>query len=154
MTDQTHAERNGQIHDGYAADAPIGAIREPTGVRWLTMLVWFMRLAAVFWLLRGLLHWTYIIGLGDPGFPDLRLSRQGIVMAMAVMDLVAAVGMWLTASWGVAIWLVVLFAEAAMPYFVPDMQFALAEVIIAACAGLMYLFFVWQAAREQRANQQ
>ena len=141
------------VFAGRFSDAPIGAVRAPTGVRWLLMLVIFMRIAAVFWLLRGLLQWTFIIGIGDPGFPELRLSRQGIVMALAVLDLVAAVGLWLTASWGVAIWLVVLFAEAAVPYVVPDMQFALSDVVIAVCAAFLYLFFVWQAAREQRASE-
>ena len=141
------------VFAGRFSDAPIGAVRAPTGVRWLLMLVIFMRLAAVFWLLRGLLQWTYIIGIGDPTFPELRLSRQGLVMLLAVLDIVAAVGLWLTASWGVAIWLVVLFIEAALPYLVPDMQFALADVLVSAGAGVVYLFFVWQAAREQRASE-
>lgn len=150
MADLSSDSVNGP-QDNYGGDAPIGAVREPTGVRWLTILIWFMRIAAVFWLVRGLLHWAYIIGLGEPGFPDLRLSRQGIVMGLAVLDLVAAIGMWLTASWGAAVWLVVLFIEGTLVYTVPDMKVPVADAIVVGVAALLYLFLVWKAATEQRA---
>jgi len=151
LTDATNTGHGGSIQDAYPGDAPIGAVREPTGVRWLTMLVWFMRLAAVFWLMRGLLHWAYIIGLGGADFPDLRLSRQGIIMGLAVLDLVAAVGMWLTSSWGAAVWLVVLFIETMIVFLVPELGVPVADAFVAVGSALMYLFFVWKAAGEQRA---
>jgi hypothetical protein len=138
----------------YAAqftDAPIGAVKKPKGVRWVTILLAFMRLAACYWLAKGVLHWATIIGLGEVDFPTLRLSRQGIVIGFAVMDLVAAVGLWLTSSWGAAVWLVVLFVDAALPYFLPEATPALTDALISAGFGLTYLFLVWKAFQEERA---
>jgi hypothetical protein len=68
-----------------------------------------------------------------------------------VMDLVAAVGLWLTSSWGAAVWLVVLFVDAALPYFLPEATPALTDALISAGFGLTYLFLVWKAFQEERA---
>ena len=133
------------------ADAPIGATPEVSGVNWVMILLVFMRIAAVVWLLKGILHWAYIIGLGDEGFPQLRLSRQGIFISFAILDLVAAVGLWLTSSWGAAIWLIVLFAETALPFLVPDMPPSLVDTMVSTTFGLIYLFLVWKAFRAERA---
>jgi Family of unknown function (DUF6163) len=138
----------------YAAtlsDAPIGATRPPEGIRWVTILLAFMRIAACYWLVKGVLHWATIIGLSDIDFPGLRLSRQGIVIGFAVMDIVAAIGLWLTSSWGAAVWLVVLFADAALPYFLPEMTPSVTDALISAGFGLTYLFLVWKAFREEHA---
>lgn len=138
------------VYTGRMADEPIGAARAPEGVRWLTILLAFMRIAACYWLLKGVLHWAAIIGLSDIDFPALRLSRQGVVIGFAVMDLVAAVGLWLTSSWGAAVWLVLLFAEAVLPWFVPDLTPSLAGTVVAAGFGVTYLFLVWKAFDEER----
>jgi|APTNR8051073442_1049403.scaffolds.fasta_scaffold01405_21 hypothetical protein len=141
----------GRQYVGRFTDAPIGAVREPVGVRWLFMLVTFMRLAAAFWMLKGLLHWAYIVGLGEPGFGDLRLSRQGLFMALAVFELVAAVGLWLAASWGVVVWVGVLILEGGTPFWFADMPFSLTDTALSVAAIVLYLGFALQARREQAA---
>lgn len=155
MSDPSHtADAAGApVHTGRFSDAPIGAMRQPTGVRWLMILLVFMRVVAVLWIVKGLLHWAYIIGLGEAGFADMRLSRQGLLMLMAVFDLVAAVGMWMASSWGAALWIVVLFIEGGAPFWFPDLSFSVGDTILAAIAGVVYLTLVWQARREQLANQ-
>ena len=137
---------------GRLSDAPIGAARPTQGVRWLRILVWFMRLAALIWMAKGLLHWGFIVGLNDAGFPDLRLSRMGIVMLSAVLDLVAAVGLWLTSSWGAAVWIVLLFIEGSLPFTLPDLKVPLVETIVCAGAGALYLGLLFMARREQMAG--
>lgn len=135
---------------GRYLDAPIGAARNPEGgVRWRRMLTFFMRLTALVWLLKGLMYWAFIIGLYEPGFPDLRLSRQGIIIVFAVLDIVAATGLWLVASWGAAVWLLVLIVEAALPFVVPDLVRPLTDAVMAAVFGAIYLFFVWRAVQEE-----
>ncbi|HRJ69656.1 MAG TPA: hypothetical protein PK812_08610 [Beijerinckiaceae bacterium] len=154
MSDAQTPERadTAPLHTGQWADAPIGAAKEPTGVRWLTILLAFMRIAACFWLLKGILQWAAIIGLSDIDFPELRLSRQGIIIAFAVMDLVAAVGLWLTSSWGAAVWLVLLFAQGAAPFLMPDLTPSVVDALVSAGFGGTYLLLVWKALQEERAQ--
>ena len=134
---------------GRYQEAPIGAARKPRGVRWRRMLVLFMRLTASIWLLKGLINWLFIIGLFDGSFPDLRLSRQGIIIAFAVLDLVAAVGLWFASSWGAAVWLLTLMVEAAVPFLLPDMTRPVTDTVMAATFAAIYLALVWQAVREE-----
>lgn len=138
------------IYTGRMADEPIGAARAPEGIRWFTILLAFMRISACYWLLKGVLNWAIIIGLSDVDFPALRLSRQGVIIGFAVMDLVAAVGLWLASSWGAAVWLVLLFAEGALPYLLPDLTPSIANTLVAAGFGVLYLFLVWKAFEEER----
>jgi len=133
------------------SDAPIGASRQTRSARWVVLLMLFMRLAALIWLAKGLLHWADLIGLVDAGFLSLRLSRQGALIALAVLDLVAAVGMWLTSSWGAAVWLIVLTGEAVLPFVMPDMVFSVANVALSAVSALVYLVLVWRAMKEEKA---
>jgi hypothetical protein len=58
----------------------------------------------------------------DAGFVDLRLSPAGHHHRLAVLDLVAAVGMWLTSSWGMAVWLRGADIEAVLPFLMPDLD--------------------------------
>ncbi|HRK24883.1 MAG TPA: hypothetical protein PLQ11_08005 [Beijerinckiaceae bacterium] len=151
MTDPVTSQPATALRASRITDAPIGSVREPVGVRWLMVLISFMRIAALYWLAKGLLHWAYIIGLADPGFGDLRLSRQGLVMGLAVADLVAGVGLWMGASWGAAVWIVVLFVEGSAPFLFPDMGFSMLDPVVALLAGALYLAFAWAARREQHA---
>ena len=68
--------------------------------RWRLVLVWLLRLLSVFWMAKGLMAWAVIFGVsGDdqPPFESRLLSFQAIIVYFAVIDLVAAVGLWLTA---------------------------------------------------------
>jgi uncharacterized membrane protein (DUF2068 family) len=66
-----------------------------------------MRLLALGFLGLGLLQWSELLGavhLGAPDFFTLTLQVQALVLFFAVANLVAAVGLWLTATWGVVVW--------------------------------------------------
>ena len=51
--------------------------------------------------------WGEILDLspGRPPFADLPMGRQSAIIYFAVIDFVAAVGLWLTSAWGGVVWL-------------------------------------------------
>src|ERR1700735_2205396 len=74
---------------------------------WSTRLVLFMRIMAVLSLIKGVYHWTQIcgIGIGAGDFEARSVAWQTATVFFAVIDLVAAVGLWLAAAWGAVVWL-------------------------------------------------
>ena len=72
-------------------------------------LIWYMRTLAWVWMAKGLFHWAIILGalpsLGQ--FTTMALPLQATIVAFACLDLLAAIGLWLAAAWGGAIWLLV-----------------------------------------------
>ena len=106
---------------------PIALTRSMTDrggrARWAPVLTWFLRLCAVFWLLAGLLNWAFILGIVGPidgDFGNIGAARQWTIGFFAVVDLIAAVGLWLTAPWGGAVWLLAATAQIAFPFVLHD----------------------------------
>ena len=119
---------------------------------WGTMLIWYMRTLAWVWVAKGLFHWAIILGafpkLGQ--FTTMALPLQATIVAFACLDLLAAVGLWLAAAWGGAIWLLCAVVEAASPILSPRaaaIGYGGALLNIALVAG--YFLLSWQAARER-----
>ena len=119
------------------------------GIAWDRMLVWFMRLTAFAWIAKGLAHWASILGIGGGTFESLGPGVRAATVAFAVVDLVAAVGLWLTSAWGGVIWLLALMGEvvvAVLPAGGVD-----APVVTLVVDGLLvaiYLALIYLAARE------
>ena len=87
---------------------------ETVSTRWRSVLVWMLRILSVLWLAKGLLAWAVIFGLvGEdaPPFEARLLSFQAITVYFAVIDLVAAVGLWLTSTWGGVLWLLAAISQ-------------------------------------------
>ena len=88
---------------------------------WGTVLVWYMRTLAWVWVAKGLFDWAMILGafpaLGQ--FTTMALPLQATIIAFACLDLLAAIGLWLAAAWGGAIWLLCAVVEAASPFLSP-----------------------------------
>ena len=81
----------------------------------LALLV-FMRILAAVWLVQGLLQWGTVLGTGAGGssrFSALTPAAMAAAVFFAVVNFVAAVGLWLAAPWGGVIWLVAVFAQLA-----------------------------------------
>ncbi|SEG71849.1 DUF6163 family protein [Bosea lathyri] len=90
--------------------------------RWRLVLVWLLRLLSVFWMAKGLMAWAVIFGVsGDdqPPFESRLLSFQAIIVYFAVIDLVAAVGLWLTSTWGGVLWLLAALSQILLGFFFP-----------------------------------
>jgi len=68
----------------------------------------YLRGIAVLLLILGLRHWLYIAGVfEEPGwsFETMTTKWRFATINLAVIDLVAAVGLWMRVSWGNVIWI-------------------------------------------------
>ena len=123
--------------------------------RWARRLVLFLRGMAGLSLVKGLYHWAVVCGLDAPtpgGFADYPTPYQSATAFFAVIDLVAAVGLWLAAPWGAVVWLTSVISMIAVELLFPQIyggRMWLVEVEFALVVG--YLFLALLAAREQPA---
>jgi hypothetical protein len=68
----------------------------------------YARVMAVILMLLGLQHWAVIIGVipGEGGpFEQMTTNWQLATVHLAVIDLVAAVGLWMRVAWGNVVWI-------------------------------------------------
>lgn len=122
--------------------------------RWRSGLVWFLRLLSVFWLAKGLLAWAVIFGVGSqaqPPFEARLLTYQAIIVYFAVIDLVAAVGLWLTSTWGGVLWLLATLSQLLLSFFFPRI-IPLTPWLVAFYIGLIALYFLVTWAAESEAE--
>ncbi|HEY4922023.1 MAG TPA: DUF6163 family protein [Xanthobacteraceae bacterium] len=119
---------------------------------WTNRLVLFLRVMAAVSMLKGLYHWAAVcgfIGGRDGGFLGHGTQWQTATVFFAVIDLVAAVGLWLAAPWGAVVWLTSAVSMAVIDLFFQQVYGP--QPIIVALEGLViaaYLFLAIQAARE------
>jgi hypothetical protein len=119
-------------------------------VGWETALLWYMRTLAWVWVSKGLFNWAIVLGafprLGD--FTTMALPLQATIVAFACFNLLAAVGLWLAAPWGGAIWLLCAMVESASPFLSPraaSISYGGAVLNVALVVG--YFFLSWRAVR-------
>jgi hypothetical protein len=88
--------------------------------RWTRLLIVYLRGLALFCMVRGLIDWSRILGfLGEEdAFEAASLSWQVTLVLYAVLNCVAAVGLWLTSAWGAVLWLIVTICEIIFPWAV------------------------------------
>src|ERR1700712_4174890 len=75
---------------------------------WTKRLVLFLRIMAVISVTKGLYHGaevTGFIGGEDQAFENQSMAWQTATVYFAVIELVAAVGLWLATPWGAVVWL-------------------------------------------------
>lgn len=144
---------DGEPLRGIGAEAEAGLEGAPRrSKRWRLVLVWLLRLLSVAWMAKGLLAWAVIFGLGEPDGPPFEarlLSYQAIVVYFAVIDLVAAVGLWLTSTWGGVLWLLAAISQILLGLFFPRLL-PMTPMLIGAYVGLMLTYFLatWLAENE------
>lgn len=130
---------------------PVNAARPREGV-WTTRLVWFLRAMAVLSMLKGLYHWSVVLGIGDGpenNFTLHSLPWQTATVYFAIIDLVAAVGLWLAAVWGAVVWLTAAVSMAAVEVFFPQIYGGRIVVVVIEIVLLVtYLWLALQSARE------
>lgn len=115
----------------------------------LVLVVYVRFLSAVF-LVAGLSRWATILGVGVPQGDFLRLSAPVIVATLffAVADLVAAVGLWLLASWGTVVWMISALTETAL-YSAYNPQFGSNYPLMAFHIGTVGLYALLSAYYER-----
>jgi hypothetical protein len=119
---------------------------------WTDRLVLFLRVMAAVSMLKGLYHWAAVcgfVGAGDGGFFGHTPQWQTATVFFAVIDLVAAVGLWLAAAWGAVIWLMSVASMLAVNIFVPQVFGASigTGLLESGLLGL-YLYLAVKAAQE------
>jgi len=128
-----------------------GGESETYEAHWTGRLLIFLRVMAVLSMAKGLYHWSIVCGLGGPpeGFEYQPTPWQTATVYFAVIDLVAAVGLWLAAAWGAVVWLTACVSMAAVEVFFPQVYGGRLLVVAAEAVLLFsYLFLAIQSARE------
>ena len=125
-----------------------------------TLFVLFLRLIAIacFWL--GLQYWSMLVGYsldGHARFDLLNLPWKAAGAALAVVFPVAALGLWLTVSWGPVIWVLAAGGQGLMYGVWPEVFGSNPLIMILhVCVAVIYCLFrilLWQEKRRRRQRQ-
>ncbi|CAN5505439.1 hypothetical protein BH11PSE4_BH11PSE4_06570 [soil metagenome] len=120
---------------------------------WTRRLVLFLRVMAVLSVAKGLYHWAQItgfIGGEDDAFEYQTMAWQTSTVYFAVIELVAAVGLWLATPWGAVVWLTTVVSMAVIELMFPAIYGgSLTIVSIEALLLSAYLALAWMAASER-----
>jgi hypothetical protein len=128
---------------------------EAPAERWAYWFVVFLRMMAGLSLIKGLYHWAVVCGIGAPsgaGFEAYSTPYQVATVFFAVIDLVAAVGLWLAAPWGAVVWLTAVISMAAVEALFPQIYGgSILVMLIEIMLLVAYLGLTLMAARAQQA---
>jgi Family of unknown function (DUF6163) len=120
---------------------------------WTRRLVIFLRVMAVLSVGKGLYHWAQVTGFvggEDDAFENQQMAWQTATVYFAVIELVAAVGLWLATPWGAVVWLTTVVSMAVIELMFPAIYGgSLAVVAGEALLLAAYLALAWMAARER-----
>lgn len=120
---------------------------------WTRRLVLFLRIMAVISVIQGLYHWAQVtgfIGGEEDAFENQPMAWQAATVYFAVIELVAAVGLWLATPWGAVVWLTTVVSMAVIELMFPGIYGG--SLMVVALEVLMlsgYLALAWMAARER-----
>ena len=140
--------------DNAMSVAAISSGRTETGDNiWTSRLVLFLRIMAVVSVAKGLYHWAQVtgfIGGEEDAFENQPMAWQAATIYFAVIELVAAVGLWLATPWGAVVWLTTVVSMAVIELMFPGIYGG--SLVVVAVEALMlaaYLALAWMAARER-----
>jgi hypothetical protein len=143
-----------QTRDGGMSVAAIDSERREADENvWTRRLVLFLRVMAVVSILKGLYHWAQVTGFvggEEDAFENQAMAWQASTVYFAVIELVAAVGLWLATPWGAVVWLTTVVSMAVIELMFPGIYGgSLLVVGIEALMLATYLALAWMAARER-----
>src|ERR1700736_1835461 len=120
---------------------------------WTRRLVIFLRVMAVLSVAKGLYHWAQVTGFvggEDDAFENQPMAWQTATVYFAVIELVAAVGLWLATPWGAVVWLTTVVSMAVIELMFPGIYGGSLMVVGGEAVMLgAYLALAWMAARER-----
>jgi Family of unknown function (DUF6163) len=126
---------------------------EPDENVWTRRLVLFLRIMAVLAIAKGLYHWAQVTGFvggEEEAFENQTMAWQTATIYFAVIELVAAVGLWLATPWGAVVWLTTVVSMAVIELMFPGVYGGSLMVVgIEALMLAAYLALAWMAARER-----
>src|SRR6202051_2523062 len=143
-----------QSRDNAMSVAAISSERiESDDNAWPRRLVFFLRIMAVISVIKGLYHWAQVtgfIGGEEDAFENQPMAWQSATVYFAVIELVAAVGLWLATPWGAVVWLTTVVSMAVIELMFPAIYGG--SLMVVGFEALMlaaYLALAWMAARER-----
>jgi hypothetical protein len=125
----------------------------PASMHWSFILTWFMRVLAIIWIMKGLSSWAVILGIWTPvGLFEARSTGyQATIIYFALIDLIAAVGLWMASTWGGIMWLLAVMSHMILAAFFPGMlSSSLLTMSFFLTLIVVYLGISWLAAQENR----
>ncbi|MGY4312449.1 fatty acid desaturase [Bradyrhizobium sp. JR3.5] len=112
-----------QARDNAISVSAISSDRiEPDDNAWTRRLVIFLRIMAVVSVAKGLYHWAQVTGFvggEEEAFENQSMAWQTATIYFAVIELVAAVGLWLATPWGAVVWLTTVVSMAVIELMFP-----------------------------------
>lgn len=131
------------------AMGPKGAARGSRS-RAETALRLLLRVIAVVWLIEGVQQWYGVLtGPNLPYLPAAAPLHVASLFFFCILDFVAAIGLWLVSSWGVAVWFATMLGHALAFVLAPG---SLAEPVLLvlgdAVLASAYALLAWIVARE------
>ncbi|MGB3866068.1 MAG: DUF6163 family protein [Xanthobacteraceae bacterium] len=134
-------------------NAPASARPETEDNAWTGRLVLFLRMMAVLSMAKGLYHWAQVtgfIGGEHEAFENQTMAWQSATVYFAVIELVAAVGLWLATPWGAVVWLTAVVSMAIVELMFPTVfGGSLIVVGVELVFLVIYLVLAWLAAQER-----
>ena len=127
------------------------AMLDWAGLDWSGRLALFLRIMACVSMIKGLYSWAEVCGIigEEGGFEAHIQSWQVATVFFSVIDLVAAVGLWLVAPWGAVVWLTATVSLIVVHVFMPQVYGTNLLVIgLNVLAITTYLALAVLAARE------
>jgi hypothetical protein len=91
--------------------------------RWAFFLTVFFRVVALLWIVQGLEQWRQIVAPASGSFLELSPAGVSATIFFAVLNPIAAVGLWLVAPWGGVVWLLTLLAQMFVASIKPSFFF-------------------------------
>ncbi|MGY4479589.1 DUF6163 family protein [Bradyrhizobium sp. USDA 3364] len=126
---------------------------EPDDNAWTRRLVIFLRIMAVVSVAKGLYHWAQVTGFvggEEEAFENQSMAWQTATIYFAVIELVAAVGLWLATPWGAVVWLTTVVSMAVIELMFPGIYGGSLTVVgLEAVMLAAYLALAWMSARER-----
>src|ERR1700721_2159827 len=89
---------------------------------WTRRLVFFLRILAIGSVAKGLYHWAQVTGFvggEEDAFENQPMAWQTATVYFAVIELVAAGGLWLATPWGAVVWLTTVGSMAGIELMFP-----------------------------------
>src|ERR1700716_2235223 len=154
MSETSSRDRDQTPRDNAMSVAAISHGRVESGDNvWTRRLVLFLRIMAVVSVAKGLYHWAQVTGFvggEDDAFENQSMAWQTATVYFAVIELVAAVGLWLATPWGAVVWLTTVVSMAVIELMFPGIYGGSLTVVgMEALLLAAYLALAWMAARER-----
>ncbi|MCB8820944.1 DUF6163 family protein [Microvirga rosea] len=122
-------------------------------LRWGFVLTWYMRLLSILWIMKGLSAWAVILGVWTPvgHFETRSMGYQATIIYFALIDLIAAVGLWMGSTWGGIMWLLAVMSHLILAAFFPGIvSSGILTFVFFLVLTIAYLGMAWLEARDTK----